>query len=179
MNKFFHKSIVFIILATFISGCARDLSTNVYTSDSTLNLTLQGEVVSARPVKVKESDSLSDNAGGMAAGGIAGGVLGSTVGQGHGNTAAIVGGVLAGAAVGTILQDKLGESKGYEYLIKVDTSKIKSDYYEGSSAMRNVISTAVTSGLITVVQGTDVNIRVGQKVYVIFSEKRTRIIPAN
>ncbi|KJW02214.1 surface antigen family domain protein [Rickettsia endosymbiont of Ixodes pacificus] len=45
--------------------------------------------------------------------------------------------------------------------------------------MRNVISAAFTSGLITVVQGTDVNIRNGQKVYVIFSEKRTRIIQAN
>lgn len=179
MYKIFHKSIIFIILTTFISGCARDLSSNVYTSDSTLNLTMEGEVVSVRPVTVKESDRLSDNTGGMAAGGIAGGVLGSTMGKGHGNTAAIVGGALAGAAVGTLLQDRLGISKGYEYLIKVDTSKIKSDYYEGSSAMRNVISTAVTSGLVTVVQGTDISIREGQKVYIIFSEKRTRIIPAN
>lgn len=179
MSKIFHKSIIFIILATFISGCARDLSSNVYSSDSTLSLTLEGEVVSVRPIKVKESERLSDNAGGMAAGGIAGGVLGSTVGQGGGTTAAIVGGVIAGAVVGTILQDKLGESKGYEYLIKVDTSKIKSNYYEGSTAMRNVISSAVTSGLITVVQGTDIVIREGQKVYVIFSDKRTRIIPAN
>lgn len=179
MSKIFHKSIIFIILATFISGCARDLSSNVYSSDSTLSLTLEGEVVSVRPIKVKESERLSDNAGGMAAGGIAGGVLGSTVGQGGGTTAAIVGGAIAGAVVGTILQDKLGESKGYEYLIKVDTSKIKSNYYEGSTAMRNVISSAVTSGLITVVQGTDIVIREGQKVYVIFSDKRTRIIPAN
>lgn len=173
MSKIFHKSIIFIILATFISGCARDLSSNVYSSDSTLSLTLEGEVVSVRPIKVKESERLSDNAGG-----IAGGVLGSTVGQGGGTTAAIVGGAIAGAVVGTILQDKLGESKGYEYLIKVDTSKIKSNYYEGSTAMRNVISSAVTSGLITVVQGTDIVLREGQKVYVIFSDKRTRIIPA-
>lgn len=173
MSKIFHKSIIFIILATFISGCASDLSSNVYSSDSTLSLTLEGEVVSVRPIKVKESERLSDNAGG-----IAGGVLGSTVGQGGGTTAAIVGGAIAGAVVGTILQDKLGESKGYEYLIKVDTSKIKSNYYEGSTAMRNVISSAVTSGLITVVQGTDIVLREGQKVYVIFSDKRTRIIPA-
>ena len=110
-----------------------------------------------------------------------GGVLGSTVGQGkqYYLLRYCRRCTCTGAAVGTILQDKLGQSKGYEYLIKVDTSKIKSDYYEGSTVMRNVISAAVTSCLITVVQGTDVNIRNGQKVYVIFSEKCTRIIPTN
>ncbi|WP_341789405.1 hypothetical protein [Rickettsia endosymbiont of Polydrusus tereticollis] len=165
-------------MTSLLTGCARDLSSNVYTSDSTLNLTLEGEVISIRPVIIKESDRLSDNSGGMLAGGVMGGVLGSGVGQGTGNAAAIVGGAIAGAALGSGLQGKLGEKKGYEYLVKVDTSKIKSDYYEGNSAMRNVISTAVTSGLITVVQATDSNIKTGQKVYIIFSEKRTRVIPA-
>nr|WP_253307878.1 hypothetical protein [Rickettsia endosymbiont of Ceutorhynchus assimilis] len=173
MKKLFCQCIIFITLTSLLTGCARDLSSNVYTSDSTLNLTLEGEVLSIRPVIIKESDRLSDNSGGMLAGGVMGGVLGSGVGQGTGNAAAIV-----GAALGSGLQGKLGEKKGYEYLVKVDTSKIKSDYYEGNSAMRNVISTAVTSGLITVVQATDSNIKIGQKVYIIFSEKRTRIIPA-
>ncbi|WP_342270311.1 outer membrane lipoprotein [Rickettsia endosymbiont of Orchestes rusci] len=178
MKKLFCQCIIFIILTSLLTGCARDLSSNVYTSDSTLNLTLEGEVLSIRPVIIKESDRLSDNSGGMLAGGVMGGVLGSGVGQGTGNAAAIVGGAIVGAALGSGLQGKLGEKKGYEYLVKVDTSKIKSDYYEGNSAMRNVISTAVTSGLITVVQATDSNIKIGQKVYIIFSEKRTRVIPA-
>ncbi|MCC8369499.1 MAG: hypothetical protein LN573_05520 [Rickettsia endosymbiont of Oxypoda opaca] len=178
MKKLFCQCIIFIILTSLLTGCARDLSSNVYTSDSTLNLTLEGEVISIRPVIIKESDRLSDNSGGMLAGGVMGGVLGSGVGQGTGNAAAVVGGAIAGAALGAGLQGKLGEKKGYEYLVKVDTSKIKSDYYEGNSAMRNVISTAVTSGLITVIQATDSNIKTGQKVYIIFSEKRTRVIPA-
>jgi outer membrane lipoprotein SlyB len=166
-------------LALVLASCARDLSSNVYTSDSTLSLTVEGVVVSARPVTVKNTDKTGDNTGGMLAGGVMGGVLGSNVGKGGGNAIATVGGALAGAAAGAVLQDKLGTSKGYEYMVKVDTSKIKSDYYEGSPAMRAAISSAATSGLITVVQGTDVVIPAGQKVYVIFSDSRTRIIPAN
>ena len=45
--------------------------------------------------------------------------------------------------------------------------------------MRNAISSATTSGLITIIQGTDNVLKEGQKVYVIFSDKRTRIIPCN
>ena len=43
--------------------------------------------------------------------------------------------------------------------------------------MRAVISAAATSGLITVVQSSNAGVTEGQKVYVIFSDHRTRIIP--
>ena len=173
---------VFVALATcatLLGGCARDLSTNVYTSQSTLSLTLEGTIISARPITVKETDKLGNNTGGLLAGGLAGGVVGSTIGSGNSAALATVGGVLAGAAIGAVAQNQLGKSAGYEYIVKVDVSKLKSAYYEGNAAMRNAISSATTSGVITVVQGANEVMQKGQHVFVIFSDDRTRVIPAS
>jgi outer membrane lipoprotein SlyB len=173
------KSTISLFLTLSLAGCARDLSSNVYTSDSTLSLTLEGKIVDVREVKVKEADKLAGNATGALAGGALGAVAGSGVGRGSGNTSAIVGGAILGAVAGAVIEDKLGTSKGYEYIIKVDTSKLKHEYYEGSASMRQAISAATTNGLITVVQGTDVVLQRGQNVYVTFSNSRTRVIPAS
>jgi outer membrane lipoprotein SlyB len=179
MNKIILQIISWLLLSVFITGCARDLSSNVYASDSTLSLTLEGKVIAVRAVTVKNHDKLGDNTGGILAGGATGAVLGSTAGSGSGTAVAVVGGALAGAALGSVMQDKLGQKSGYEYIVKVDTSKLKSNYYEGNAAMRSAISTATTSGVVTIVQGTDTIMKVGQKVYVIFSDDRTRVIPVN
>jgi len=165
------------LLLSVMAGCSRDLSSDVYTSDSTLNLTLEGKILSARPITIKEEDK-AGLGGGALAGGALGGVAGSTAGDGSGQVAAAIGGAVAGAVLGAVAENQLGGSNGYEYIVKVDTKNLKGDYYEGNGAMRNAISSATTSGLVTVVQGTDVKLAPHQKVYVIFSEKRTRIIPA-
>ncbi len=167
-----------LIMMLFVSGCARDLSSNVYTSDSTLSLTLEGKVLSSRSIIIKENDKLAANSGGMLAGGLAGGAAGSTVGGGNGKAAAMVGGVIAGALIGAVAEGALSEQDGIEYIIKVNTSNLKSDYYEGTGAMRQAISSATTSGLVTIVQGKADPLAKGQKVYVIFSDKRVRVIPA-
>ena len=173
------KYICTILLSGFfVMSCARDLSSNVYTSDSTMNLTLEGKVLSVRQVVIKEGDKLSDNKTGALAGAALGGVAGSGVGHGSGTSAAIVGGAIAGGVLGAAAEGQLGKSSGYEYVIKVDTSKLKSKYFEGTKAMRAAISSATTSGLITVVQGNDVRLSEGTPVYVIFSDKRTRVISA-
>ena len=179
MQNYISQIASILMLSLMLTGCARDLSSNVYTSDSTMNLTLVGEIISMRLVKIKESDRLSDNAGGALGGGAMGAVLGSGVGKGTGRGAAVVGGAILGAGLGAAVQGKLGESKGYEYIIKVDNTNLKSDYYEGTAAMRSAISSATTSGLITVVQSVDAPLKEGQKVYVIFSDKRVRVIAAN
>ena len=179
MKKITLQIVSLLLLSVFVTGCARDLSSNVYSSDSTLSLTLEGKVIAVRAVTVKNHDKLGDNTGGILAGGAPGAVLGSTVGSGSGTTVAVVGGALAGAALGGVMQDKLSQKAGYEYIIKVDTSKLKSKYYEGNTAMRNAISAATTSGVVTIVQGTDTMLKTGQKVYVIFSDDRTRVIPAS
>jgi outer membrane lipoprotein SlyB len=167
---------IFIILA--LAGCARDLSMNSYTSDSVLSLTLEGKVISVREVNINKSDSLGKNSTGAIAGGVAGALAGASMGNGAGSSTALALGVgVLGSAVGAVAEKQLSKSKGYEYIVKVDTSKLKSDYYEGSPAMRAAISSATTSGLITILQGKDVYIEEGRNVYVIFSDSRVRIIP--
>jgi outer membrane lipoprotein SlyB len=179
MKNIFLKLSAVIALLSMLSACGRDLSSSMYTSDSTFSLTMEGTVIATRSVVVKENDKLGNNTGGMIAGGIGGAALGNAVGKGSGNTIATVGGALAGGLAGAVIQDKLSTNKGFEYIIKVDTSKIKDSYFEGNASMRNVIATAKLNGLVTVVQGADNPIAQGQKVYVIFSENRTRVIPAN
>ena len=179
MNNIASRIFTIFAIIIFTSACARDLSSSTYTSDSTLSLTLEGKVVSARDITIKNSDSLSNNSTGMLAGGLAGGALGANVGSGNGQVAAVAGAAIAGAIIGSVAEGQLGKSQGIEYIIKVDTSKLNSDYYQGNSAMRNAISSATTSGLITIVQSPENPISEGQQVYVIFSDKRTRVIAAN
>lgn len=165
------------LAALALGGCARDLSSDVYTSDSTLSLTMEGQVVSKRSITIKNSDKLEQNATGAMAGAALGGAAGSTAGEGSGKVVTIVGGAVAGAIIGALVESQLGVSEGYEYIVKLDTSKLKSDYYEGSGAMRQVISAATTNGLVTVIQGKENPLSEGEKVYAIFSDKRARLIP--
>ena len=178
MSNFKRVATVACILA-LTSGCARDLSGNVYTSNSTLSLTMEGKIVSARPIIITESDQLDRNTAGIISGGAVGAAAGSGVGSDSGKALAMVGGVIAGAAIGALVQSELGKQDGYEYIVKLDTSKLKSGYYEGSGAMRGAISSATTNGLVTIVQGNDVVLAEGDKVYAIFSDKRTRLIKQN
>ena len=179
MSNSFSKTVAAIMMLSLLSGCARDLSSDMYVSSATLSLTMEGSIISARKVKIREEDKLSGNTGGMVVGGALGAVGGNAIGKGAGRTAAVVGLGLAGAGVGALVQNELGKSEGYEFIIKVDTSKMKDLYYEGNAAMRSVISTALTSGLITVVQKDNPGVMIGNKVYVIFSDNRTRVIPAS
>ena len=161
-----------------LSACGRDLGSDVYTADSTLSLTLEGQVLAARQVTIKNNDKLSDNAIGGTAGAALGGVAGANVGSGGGSAAAAVGGAVAGAVLGAAAEGALSTGKGYEYVVKVDASNLKDDYYEGSGAMRSAISSATTNGLVTIVQGDapEQALKAGDGVYVIFSDKRSRVI---
>ena len=121
MKALFSFKIAILLTSTiFLTSCARDLSSNVYTSSSTLSLTLEGEVISVRPVIVKDTDKLSDNVAGGLAGGAMGGVLGSGVGNGTGKGVAVVGGAIAlinsfgalGSFVGAYIVGYLNGSTG-------------------------------------------------------------------
>ncbi len=179
MRKLFFKITSIITLLSVLTGCGRDLSSNMYTSDSTLSFTMEGVIVATRPIIIKDADNMSDNTGGMLAGGAMGAALGSGAGSGSGTTMTIVGGAIVGGLAGAVLQGKLSEGKGYEYIVKVDTSSLKDGYFDGNKAIRNVISTAKTTGLVTIVQGADVVLKEKQKVYIIYSDNRTRVIAAS
>lgn len=178
MNRVIFKSLAMLFLVANLSGCGRDLSSTTYTSDSTLNVVLYGQVLSSRTVKVRESDKLEAGTGTGV------GALGGAAAAGaasRGDTAAIVGGAVIGGIFGTVAERGLSSSTGTEYIVKIDTSKLKDDYYEGSALMRNSLAAVKASGIVTIVQAKEKKnekaLDIGQKVLVIVSEKRTRIIP--
>ena len=105
-KNIFSKIFICIFVVIFMSGCARNLSNSMYVSDSTTNFTLEGQIVSVRPVTIKDSDRLQDNTAGMATGALVGGVAGSGIGGGSGRAGGLIGG-LGGAIGGEALGQKL------------------------------------------------------------------------
>jgi len=160
-----------------LASCGTDVSSDVYTVNSTMGLTMHGKVLSVRPVKVKEHASSKDAKLGGLAGGVLGGAGASGVGDGSGRAVAVVGAAIVGSLIGSYIESKLGEQDGFEYILQVDTSNIdkQADYYANSS-IRAVASSATTDGLITIVQGNDTVINKGQEVFAIFNGSRARIV---
>jgi outer membrane lipoprotein SlyB len=145
-----------LVAVLAVSGCARDISGGSYVASKVgeVQETLAGKVISVRQVRVESEDQLEDNTLGLAAGGIAGGVAGNSFGKGTGKGLATVGGALAGATLGALAQKELKNQMGMEYVVKLDRGD-----------------------LLTVVQGTDEPIGVGQRVYVVKSDRgRSRVV---
>jgi outer membrane lipoprotein SlyB len=172
-----------------LSGCARQMGANTYTSGSAGGVVLEGTIVSARAVTIKDADKLQDNALGGLAGGALGGVGASGIGKGSGSAAATVGGAIVGAVAGALIQDELGTSQGMEYIVKLakgseaPAEKTSSVRYTRETTvqdkMRNSIKTQNTSSnLISVIQGKDVIYTPGQHVYIVYSDDRPRITAA-
>lgn len=172
--------LLIMLLLPAISGCGRDLSPDMYTSDSTMNIVLNGTLLSKRDVTIRESERLGDNSTGALVGGAAG--LGIAA-HNSDNIPLIVGGAIVGGVAGALTERALGSSKGTEYIVQVDRSMLRDDYYEGSRLLRNAIAAARSTGFITIVQAKDGHAKnpvmnEGDDVLVILSEKRTRLIPA-
>lgn len=180
------------VSAFILTGCARDMSSNVYTSSSTSGKVLEGTVLSARPVTIKDSDKLQDNTMGMLGGGVLGAVAGSSVGKGTGQGLAAVGAGILGAAVGAYAQDKLSTSQGMEYVVRIDKKYVSSiprntstrnHTYGVNSASQDVSQsiqvTDTKTDLISVLQGADMVFQSGQRVLIIYSDDRPRLAPAN
>ena len=174
-----------------LSGCARQMGANNYTSSSAGGVVLEGTIVSARAVTVKDTDKLQDNAMGGLAGGAVGGIGAHSVGKGTGNAAATVGGAIAGAVIGAMIQDELGTSDGMEYIVKLaknDDSEEKATRTTDVNISRgnkvedkiknNIKTKGTSSRLISVIQGKDVIYTPGQHVYIVYSDDRPRITAA-
>ncbi len=52
---------VLLVASLMLTACARDMSSDVYTSGAASGKVLEGTIVSARPVTIKENDKLQDN----------------------------------------------------------------------------------------------------------------------
>ena len=153
------KFALFLLLPLMaaVAGCAAQIGANQYDSSAvgSVNRARVGTIVSVRQITVADSD----NSLGTAIGGIAGGVAGSQIGKG--NTAAVlgaVGGALVGGAAGNLAQRGLSSQSGYEYVVQLDGG-----------------------GLVTVTQGSDVLMAVGQRCMVLYGSgsDRARIVPYN
>jgi outer membrane lipoprotein SlyB len=85
---------------------------------------------------------------GAAVGAIGGGVLGSQIGQGKGSVLAALAGAAAGGVAGHMIGQKITDQEGMEYQIQLERG-----------------------GIVTMRQGADPILRVGQRVMVINSSK--------
>jgi len=115
--------IITIIPIIFFYACSNTSPTNVKTSDAQKVTSIEyGVIKSSSPVKIKgESNWI-----GATAGGLIGGLLGTQVcGEEEiigtkCQDVAVVFGALGGAAAGTVIQAKLGDHNGFQYIITID-----------------------------------------------------------
>ena len=188
----FTKMFSVLAVATLVlSGCAREMSSNVYTSSSSSGKVLEGTVLSARQITINESDKLNENMMGLLGGGLAGGVLGSTVGKGKGNSLATIGGAALGATAGAFAQKKLSSAPGMEYVVRIDPKYVSSippkltrrEISYGKSNASNDVNNSIRvadtkTDLISVIQGVDTIVQPGQRVLVIYNNDRPRVVPS-
>lgn len=142
----------------FLSACAPKLGGNDYEVSGVgeISTTHKGVITAAKTVKLRPDASNSKT--GAVAGVASGAILGSTVGGGHKMplVSAVVGG-LAGGFAGHAIENKLTEQNGTEYQVKLDNGK-----------------------LITLAQGLEPKLSVGQRVLVIESNRsRSRVVADN
>jgi outer membrane lipoprotein SlyB len=157
-----------IVSGMTISGCAPRIGANNVSIQGVgeMSETLRGVIIAARPVTISASRQDMDNQPGVGAGlgAIGGGVLGSQIGQGKGSVLGALVGAAAGGVAGHMIGQKLTDQEGMEYQIQLDRG-----------------------GIVTMRQGADPVMRVGQRVMVINSSKdafnhgggNSRVIPDN
>lgn len=185
------KPLLLMLTAISLAACGRNLDGATYTTNNPVGKVTYGTVISARPVTVRDSERMQDNALGGIAGGVAGGVAGSGVGGGTGRSLATVGGAIAGSVLGAAIQDQLGTSSGTEYIVQLDSPKAagkgiyrsqdRLDINRGKN-VANDINDAMVVGdtqaeAIAVIQQDPTPIAVGTRVAIIYSDDRPRLAP--
>lgn len=150
-SKIIFNHVSLILCALLLAGCTtNEFSGNRYEESAVgeVSRTDRGYVLSLRKVELKPDGSVA----GTALGAVGGGLLGSMFGGGHGKYLTAAAGAVAGGVAGNAIGSKSQE--GIEYTVKLDNGSI-----------------------ITITQGIEPAISVGQRVYVINSNKgRSRIV---
>lgn len=139
-----------VLIFFLLAGCAQDINSDSYQMSSvgSADAVGQGVIIDVRTVKIQGRTS-----DGTLIGGVAGGVAASTIGRGGGSILASVGGALAGAFIGGITQKELSEQKALQYIVRL-----------------------TDGNMITVIQGMNNRLAVGQRVFVLYG-KETHLIP--
>lgn len=147
------RTLVALLFASwFLVGCQPNVSPDSYSVGSVgqVNRVVRGKVVSVRLVDISGTHS----GVGAAAGAGIGAAAGSTVGNGaQSNIAGAIGGAVLGGIIGAAAENQATKQKGWEYVIETDNG-----------------------ALLTIVQGGDTPLAVGQKVLVEYGQ-RSRVIP--
>ncbi|CAO5678537.1 MAG: hypothetical protein HEEMFOPI_00369 [Holosporales bacterium] len=151
-NKIFAA---FALTAAFLStGCAPKIGGSDYNMANVgeVSETFEGIILTKRVVNI----SGHETGAGTLAGGVAGGFLGSAVGGGKGKQLATVAGAIGGALAGHAIEQSASSQEGFEYSVKV---------------LR-------TGEIITLAQGAEPNLSIGQPVYVVRSNRgNSRVTP--
>lgn len=191
--KIFSRSLVLVSAAALmLSACGRNMSGDVYSSDSSVGKVIYGTVVSARQITIKDKESNKELGIGSVAGGLAGGVAGSTIGKGTGSALGAIGGALAGGILGNMAEDQLSTQSGMEYIVQLDAAKTPKSIAiqknerltvnSGKSVESDVMGAAMTeetaSDAISVIQQDANPIPVGSRVMVVYRDDRARIVPS-
>ena len=152
LNKSILSRISLALCMLLLSGCAaiNEFSGSRYEAASVgeVSKTDRGYVISLRKVEIKPENS----AVGTALGAVGGGLLGSMFGGGDGKYLTAAAGAVAGGFAGNAIGSK--SQQGVEYTVKLDNGSV-----------------------VTITQGIEPHIAVGQRVNIIHSNKgRSRIV---
>lgn len=160
LNNTLKISVLALSVMTALTGCAPRLGGNDYAlaGSGEISQTFMGTITAARPVNLTGQSTNEDGRLGTGAiiGAGAGAVAGSMIGSGR--TPWITGtlGALAGGAAGHAIERQARQQQGMEYTVKLDQGD-----------------------MITIAQGVEPALAVGQRVRVIHSAKdRSRVVPA-
>lgn len=136
-----------------MAACTPNVSPDSYSVGSVgqVNRVVRGVIISARSVEIAGTNTGVGSSAGAIAGGAGGSTIGSSV---EANIAGAVAGAVAGGIVGAVAEEGMTRQMGMEYVIEAENG-----------------------ALITLVQGDEKQLSVGQRVMVIYGA-RSRVIAA-
>ncbi|MND11702.1 Outer membrane lipoprotein SlyB precursor [compost metagenome] len=143
-----------LMMSAMLVGCASTHDNNVYSSHQigSVQTVKYGTVTGIRPVTLSDSDKQMPV--GAAAGAVLGGVAGYAVGGGSGQKIAAVGGAILGGLLGNAVQTEVGESDGWEIVVRTDNGQD-----------------------LAVIQGMTERVGVGTRVQLVESGGRVKVSP--
>ena len=152
MKKYALALILPLMMTT--TACTDNIGADYYNTSAAgqVSQAVRGTVVAVRPVVVSDGDGQFGKLAGAAAGGVAGSMIG---GSDAVHILGAIGGAVIGGIAGDAAQEGLSRQQGYEYTIQLDNGN-----------------------LVSLVQGKDVVLNVGQKCLVLYGN-RSRVVPYN